>query len=79
MFKTPHQLMPRFISNIFEVKSSHRPARSQQNLNLKVIRANRGLKIWDRLPAPTKNAEKLFAVKRLIKTWDGILCKSNLC
>ena len=40
-----HQLVPRFMSNIFEVKSSCKPARSQQNLNLKVIRANQGLKI----------------------------------
>ena len=28
------------MSNIFEVKSSDRPVRNQQNLNLKVVRAN---------------------------------------
>ena len=39
-FKTLHQLNLRFISNIFEVKSSDRPFCSQQNLNLKVVRAN---------------------------------------
>ena len=46
IFKTLHQLIPRFMSNFFEVKSSRRPARSQKNLNLKVIRANQGLQIW---------------------------------
>ena len=39
-FKTLHQLNPFFMSNIFKVKSSDRPVRSQQNLNLKVVRAN---------------------------------------
>ena len=33
------------MSNIFEVKSSDRPAHSQQNLNLKVARANQ-VKFW---------------------------------
>ena len=58
------------MSNIFEVKSSDRPARSQQNLNLKVVRDNQvksgekslrilGPKIWDRLPRHIKNSENL--------------------
>ena len=58
------------MSNIFEVKSSDRPARSQQNLNLKVVRDNQvksgqkslrvlGPKIWDRLPPHIKNSENL--------------------
>ena len=90
IFKTLHQLNPCFISNIFEFKSSNRPVRSQQNLNLKVVRANQSKsgekslrvlrpKIWDRLPPHVKNAESLFAFKRLIKTWDDVSCKCNLC
>ena len=58
------------MSTIFEVKSSDRPARSQQNLNLKVVRDNQvksgekslrvlGPKIWDRLPPHIKNSENL--------------------
>ena len=58
-------------TNIFEVKSSDRPVRSQQNLSLKVLRANQvkfgeksyrvlGPKIWNRLALHIKNAEKLY-------------------
>ena len=90
IFKTLHQLNPCFISNIFEFKSSNRPVRSQQNLNLKVVRANQGKsgeknlrvlgpKIWERLPPHTKTAENLSAFRRLIKTQNGVPCKCNLC
>ena len=90
IFKTLHQLNPCFISNIFEVKSTDRPICSQQYLNLKVVRASQvkfgqksvrvlGPKIWNRLPPHIKNAENLSAFKRLIKTWNDILCKWNLC
>ena len=79
------------MSNIFEVKSSDRPVRNQQNLNLKVIRANQvkfgekslrvsGSKIWwNRLPTHIKNAENLSAHKRLTNAWNGVSCKCNLC
>ena len=40
ILKTLHYLNPCFMLNIFEVKASDRPGLSQQNLNLKVIRAN---------------------------------------
>ena len=74
----------------FEVKSSDRAIRSQQYLNLKVVGANQvkfgekslrvlGPKIWNRLPLHIKNSENLSAFKRLIKTWDGVSCKCNLC
>ena len=76
--------------NVFEVKSSDRPIHSQQYLNLKAVRANQvkcgekslrvlGPKIWNILPPHIKNAENLSAFKRLIKTWDGVSCKCNLC
>ena len=78
------------MSNIFVVKSSDRPVRNQQNLNLKVVRANQvksgeknlrvlGSKIWERLPPHTKTAENLSAFRRLIKTQNGVPCKCNLC
>ena len=78
------------MSNIFEFKSSDRPVCGQQYLNLKVVRANQmkfdekslralGPQIWNRLPPHIKNAGNLSAFKRLIKTWDGLLCKCNLC
>ena len=63
------------MSNIFEVKSFDRPARSWQNLNLEVVRANQvkfgekglrviGPKIWNRLPPCIKNADNLSTFKR---------------
>ena len=74
IFKTLHQLNPRSMSNIFEVKSFDRPARSWQNLNLEVVRANQvkfgekslrviGPKIWNRLPPCINNADNLSAFK----------------
>ena len=61
------------MSSISEVKSSDRPVRSQQNMNLKVVRANQvkfgqkslrvlGPKIWNRL-STHKNAEYLSTFK----------------
>ena len=57
--------------NIFEVRSSDRPIRSQQYLNLKAVRANQvkfgekslkvlGPKIWNRLPPHIKNVGNLL-------------------
>ena len=65
------------MSNIFEAKSSDRPVRSQQNLNLKVVRVNQvkfdekslralGRNIWNRLPPHIKNAENLSAFNRFM-------------
>ena len=58
------------MSNIFEVKSSDRPVRSQQNLNFKVVRVNQvkfgenslralGRNIWNRLAPHIKNVANL--------------------
>ena len=74
-FKTLHQLNPPSMSNIFEIKLFDRPARSRQNLNLKVVRADQvkfsekslrvlGPKIWNRLPPCIKNADNLSTFKR---------------
>lgn len=71
LFKTLNHLNPSLISNIFEFKTSGRPNRSQQNLNLKVVRPNQvkfveqslrilGPKIWSNLPSSVKNAENMF-------------------
>ena len=78
------------MSNIFEVKSSDRPIRSKQYLNLKIVKANRvkfgekslrvlGPKMWNRIAPHIKNVENLSPFKRLIKTWDGVSCKCNSC
>ena len=35
--------------------------------------------MWNRLLPHIKNAENPSVFKRLIKTWDGVSCKCNLC
>ena len=78
------------MSSIVKFKSSDRPVRSQQYLNLKVVRANQvkfGEKslrflesnIWNKLQPHVKNAENLSAFKQLIKTWNSVSCRWNLC
>ena len=78
------------MSSIFEIKLSDRPARSQRNVNLKVVRVNQvifggkilrilGSTIWNRLLPYIKNAENFSTFKTLIKTLDGDSCKYNLC
>ena len=78
------------MSIISEIKSSKWPICNQQNLNLKVVKANQvkigekslkvlGPKIWNRLSPHIKNTENLLAFKRLRTTKEGVLCKCNLC
>ena len=75
------------MSNMFEVRLFDRPAPSQQNLNLKFVRANQvkfgekslkvlGPKIWNNI---FKNTENFTPFKRLMKTRDGVSYKCNLC
>ena len=51
---------------------------NQVKFSEKILRVL-GPKIWNRLPPHVKYAENLPAFKRLIKTWDGVSCKCNLC
>ena len=65
-----------------------RNVRYQTALDLKVAKPDQmkfgstnqrvlGPKIWTSLPPPIKNAENLFACKRMIKAWNCISCKCN--
>ena len=38
-----------------------------------------GPNIWNSLPPPIKNAENLFACKQIIKAWNCISFKCNIC
>ena len=90
VYKTINSLNPSFMSKIFEFNQPTRIQRSQQILNLKVQRANQvkfgerslrvlGPKIWNSLPPHIKSAQNLSVFKHLIKSWDGVSCKCNLC
>lgn len=90
IFKTINGLNPSYMKEIFQIKFSNRSVRKQQELNMKVNNPNQvlfgerslktlGPKIWNALPHHIKSAENFLIFKRLIKTWDGVACKCNLC
>lgn len=64
--------------------------RYQTTLNLKVTKPNQmklgsrsqrvlGPKYWNNLPAHIKTQKILFACKQMIKAWNCISCKCNIC
>ena len=90
IFKTLNEINPSYMSKIFDFSESTRSLREQYTLNLKVHRHNQvnfgerslktlGPKVWNSLPYHIKASENLITFKKLIKEWDGITCKCNLC
>ena len=78
------------MADIFKLSDSKKPARKQDVLNLNVTMPNQvrygersltvlGPKIWNNLTAHIKSALDLLFFKHLIKSWDGVSCKCNLC
>ena len=79
------------MSDIFTLNKSSRTLRDQHRLNLKVHNPNQttfgttrsmrslGPKVWNLLPVHLKSAENLETFRRLIKNWDGVSCKCNIC
>ena len=89
IYKTVNRLNPAFMTDIFKLSDSKKPARKQNALNLNVAGPNQvrygerslrvvGPKIWNNLPAHIKSALNLLSFKHLIKSWDGISCKYNI-
>ena len=75
--KTPRNLNPSFMKEIFELRLCSRPVREQYKLNLSIpskrqvtFRARSleilGPKIWNNLPYHIKSAENLNVFKKLI-------------
>ena len=86
IFKTAHQLISYFMSIISEIKSSNRPICNQQNLNLKVVKANQvkiGQKSLRVLGTDYHHMLKMLKTFLLLSDWEkkreGVLCKCNLC
>ena len=91
VYKTMKDLIPSFMKDLFEFKSSTNSTRSQRNpYDLLHYRPNqvtygsnclRALapKVWNSLPNDIKSADNFAAFKRLIKEWEGIKCGGNVC
>ena len=90
IYKTINNLNPSYMTNMFQLNESFRPVRDQHKFNLVVHRPNKvrfgsnslrslGPMIWNSLPLHIKGAKNLLVFKNLIKVWDGISCKCNVC
>ena len=89
IYKTINRLNPAFMTDLFKLSDSKKSVRKQNVLNLNVTRPSQvrygqrclraGLKIWNNLPCHVKSTPNLLSFKRLIKSWDGVSCKYNLC
>ena len=88
--KTLNDLNSSFMNNIFKLKANGREVRHKYRLNLDIPKWYQrtvgykslkalGPKIWKILPFHVKSSENLDAFKNPFNSWDGKLCKCNLC
>ena len=78
------------MKEIFKLRKTSRAVRSNYKLNLDVPTINQvifgdkslrycGPTIWNSLPFHIKSSEDLEAFKNIIKNWNGVSCKCNVC
>ena len=90
IYKTKICLNAVFMTDIFKLSDSKKPVRKQNVLNLNVTRRSQvryrersfrvlGPNIYNNLPVHVKSTPDLLSFKRLIKSWDAVSCKCNLC
>ena len=88
IYKTPSNLNPDYMHELFE-RSSHTYSTRRPN-NLKIPRVNQtsfgsrsiraeGAKLWNHLPENIKSSENLSIFQNLIKQWNGPSCGCNYC
>ena len=88
IYKTLNGIAPSHMQNLFVMNQSQYSSR--QPLNLHLLRVNQttyGLnsfryaevKLWNSLPEDIKSSENLTTFKQLVKTWNGITSRCNLC
>ena len=89
IYRTINDLNPSYMKNIFKKSDTIRSKRMQHPNNLIVSRPNyyefgtksltsSRTKIWNSLPVNIKPAETFEVFKKLIKTWDGEMCKCRM-
>ena len=90
IYKSINNINPTYMNEIFKLKKSSRAVRSNYKLNLDVPTINQvsfgdkslryyGPEIWNSLPFHIKSSENLEAFKNIIKNWNGVSCKCNVC
>ena len=89
IYKTVNGLNPSYMKNVFKKSDTSRSKRTQYQNNLIEPRPNYyefgttslaslKPKIWNSLPVDIKSAETFEVFKKLIKTWDGEMCKCRM-
>ena len=89
IYKTINGLNPSSMKNIFRIKESNRPVRSNNanNLEVKITKtitfvtnslSSLGPKIWNSLPYHLRYSSKSISrFKQMIKKWDGCKCQCD--
>ena len=78
------------MKDIFRIKESKRPVRSNNanNLEVKLTKtvtfgtnslSSLGPKVWNSLPYHLKYSESISTFKQMIKKWDGYKCQCDDC
>ena len=88
VYKSLHQISPRFMWDLFQVKDTPYQLRMPLNLILPSTSSKRfgtyslafrASFIWNNLPAVIKNSTTLQQFSNLIQTWQGNLCNCKIC
>ena len=88
VFKTVNDLSPSFISDIIEIKhfqysmriinSAFIPKARTTKYGLKSF-AHGGALVWNSLPNELRTSENDGQFRRLIRRWDGRVCRCSVC
>ncbi len=88
VFKSINKLNPIFMHNIFKTKDLSYQLRDNHTVYqpkfkdityVRHIFAYHGSQIWNTLPNQVKESTDIISFKRLLKTWEGFKCQSNMC
>ena len=88
IYKSLHDLNPRYIQNLLSVKETTHSLRNNQILERKPFRTiTHGFRsfiyqsavIWDSISNETKNAENVQIFKRSLNSWPGPKCTCKAC
>ena len=90
VFKSPNNLNPVFLKEIFYVKESNRPIREKYKSKLQIPKINQvrfgtkslrslGLIIRNTLRYHIKTSKSIDILKKTTKNWNGVECKCLVC
>ena len=84
IYKTINNFNTIFMNEVFKLSLTNKLVWKQYFWNLNIRCGEKSLrifnpKIWNNLPFHLKSAPNLLSFKHLVKSWNGISCKCNLC